>query len=77
MLCKRYLRSFGVLRQIDPDAGEQRYTALKRSLYEKVPYLDRLLDRYYEKQVSTDEIARVIAVYERRAPQIESALKYL
>ena len=29
------------------------------------------------KQVSTDEIARVIAVYERRAPQIESALKYL
>lgn len=29
------------------------------------------------KHLGTDEIARVIAVYERRAPQIEEALKQL
>ena len=29
------------------------------------------------KQLSIDEIAKVIAVYERRAPQIEDALKKL
>lgn len=83
-----------------------------------MPYLDNLLNRYYEyflytdfldifedysfskhllygiakahmlwlflalyaenrKHLGTDEIARVIAVYERRAPQIEEALKQL
>ena len=28
-----------------------------------------------KKHVETDEIAKIIAVYERRAPQIEDALK--
>ncbi len=30
-----------------------------------------------KKALDTDEIAKVIAVYERRAPQIEDALKML
>lgn len=115
-LCKKYLRKFGTLRYTDPAAGEQKLAALKQRLYQKIPYLDTLLNRYYEyflytdfldtfedysfskhllygiakahmlwlflalyaenrKQIDTGEIARVIAVYERRAPQIEEALK--
>lgn len=117
-LCRKYLRRFGVLRHTDPAAGERKLAALKKSLYQKMPYLDTLLNRYYEyflytdfldifedysfskhllygiakahmlwlflalyaenkKALDTDEIAKVIAVYERRAPQIEDALKML
>lgn len=117
-LCKKYLRRFGALRHTNPAAGEQKLTALKKTLYQKMPYLDNLLNRYYEyflytdfldvfedysfskhllygiakahmlwlflalyaenrKQIGIDEIARVIAVYERRAPQIEEAMKLL
>lgn len=117
-LCKKYLRKFGTLRHTNPAAGEQKLTTLKKSLYQKMPYLDNLLNRYYEyflytdfldifedysfskhvlygiakahmlwlflalyaenrKQLGTDEIARVIAVYERRASQIKEALKQL
>lgn len=117
-LCRKYLRRFGGLGQNPSTAGEQRLSALKQSLFQKIPYLDTLLNRYYEyflytdfldifedysfskhllygiakahmlwlflalyaenrKQLSTEETARVIAVYERRAPQIEDALKRL
>ena len=117
-LCRKYLRRFGALRHTDPAAGERKLAALKKSLYQKMPYLDTLLNRYYEyflytdfldifedysfskhllygiakahmlwlflalyaenkKALDTDEIAKVIAVYERRAPQIEDALKML
>ena len=31
----------------------------------------------HKKQISTEELAKIIAVYERRAPQIEDALKLL
>ena len=31
----------------------------------------------HKKQLSIDEITRIMAVYERRAPQIEDALRYL
>lgn len=31
----------------------------------------------HKKNVTTEELAKVIAVYERRAPQIEDALKYI
>ncbi|MDE7322672.1 MAG: flagellin lysine-N-methylase [Lachnospiraceae bacterium] len=31
----------------------------------------------HKKQISTNEIAKIIAVYERRAPQIEDALRWL
>ena len=31
----------------------------------------------HKKQLTTDELAKIIAVYERRAPQIEDALKLL
>lgn len=30
-----------------------------------------------KKQLTTDEIAKIIAVYERRAPQVEDAVKSL
>jgi len=114
-LCRKYIRRFGWLEQTSP-AANQKLTALKDSLYQKIPELDNLLNRYYEyflytnfldifedysfskhllygiakahmlwlflalyaehrKQLSTDEIAKIIAVYERRAPQIEDALK--
>lgn len=117
-LCKKYIRRFGLFRQTNSSVGNNKLTALKESLYEKIPRLDNLLNRYYEyylytdfldtfedysfskhllygiakahmmwlflalyaehkKQLSTDEIAKVIAVYERRAPQIEDALKQL
>lgn len=117
-LCKKYLYLFGTLRHTDPAAGERKLTALKERLYQKMPYLDDLLNRYYEyflytdfldmfedysfskhllygiakahmlwlflalyasnrKQLSIDEIAKVIAVFERRAPQIEDAVKRL
>lgn len=117
-LCKKYLYLFGTLRHTDPAAGERKLAALKERLYQKMPYLDDLLNRYYEyflytdfldtfedysfskhllygiakahmlwlflalyasnrKQLSIDEIAKVIAVFERRAPQIEDAVKRL
>lgn len=117
-LCKKYLRRFGALRHTSPAAGEQKLALLKKSLYQKMPYLDNLLNRYYEyflytdfldifedysfsrhllygiakahmlwlflalyaenrRQLGNDEIARVIAVFERRAPQIEEAMKLL
>lgn len=117
-LCKKYLRRFGAYRQNNTAVGDKKLTALKKSLYQKIPDLDTLLNRYYEyhlytdfldtfedysfskhllygiakahmlwlflalyaenrKQLSIDETARIIAVYERRAPQIEDALKRL
>ena len=101
-----------------PGHADQKLALLKENLYQKIPDLDNLLNRYYEyylytnfldifedysfskhllfgiakanmlwlflalyagnkKRVSTDEIAKIIAVYERRAPQIEDALKLL
>ena len=117
-LCKKYIRKFGTPQQANPAAGNKKLAALKKSLYQKMPDLDNLLNRYYEyylytdfldtfedysfskhliygiakshmlwlflalyaenrKQLGMDEIAKVIAVYERRAPQIEDALKKL
>ncbi|MDE5823192.1 MAG: hypothetical protein K2H91_00685, partial [Lachnospiraceae bacterium] len=117
-LCKKYIHKFGPLRHTNPTAGNKKLAALKKSLYQKMPDLDNLLNRYYEyhlytdfldtfedysfskhllygivkahmlwlflalyaenrKLLSTDEIAKIIAVYERRAPQIEDALKKL
>lgn len=117
-LCRKYIRKFGAQSRTDHSAADQKLTALKNSLYQKIPNLDNLLNRYYEyylytdfldifedysfskhllygiakahmlwlflalyaenrQQVGTDEIARIIAVYERRAPQIEDALKRL
>lgn len=117
-LCLKYIRRFDKLRHTDPAAGDRKLTLLKKSLYQKIPDLDNLLNRYYEyylytdfldvfedysftkhliygiakahmlwiflalyaenrKQIDTDEIAKIIAVYERRAPQIEDALKLL
>lgn len=117
-LCKKYIRKFGSFRQNNNAAGDRKLTALKESLYQKLPELDNLLNRYYEyhlytdfldtfedysfskhllygiakanmlwlflalyaenrKQLGIDETAKIIAVYERRAPQIEDALKRL
>lgn len=117
-LCKKYIRKFSTLQQMDSAAGNKKLDALKNGLYQKIPDLDNILNRYYEyylytdfldtfedysfakhllygiakahmlwiflalyaenkKQLSIDEIAKIIAVYERRAPQIEDALKKL
>lgn len=115
-LCRKYIRNFGIRILSDPGAADRKFARLKEIVYEKVPDLDNLLNRYYEyylytnfldiyedysfskhllfgiaktnmlwlflalytknrKQAGTDEIAKIIAVYERRAPQIEDALK--
>lgn len=117
-LCQKYIRKFGALSRKNSAACDRKLAELKKSLYQKIPSLDCLLNRYYEyylytdfldtfedysfsrhllygiakahmlwlflalcaedkKQLTTDEIAKVIAIYERRAPQIEDALKQL
>jgi len=117
-LCRRYIRKFGTLIHINPAACDRKLTELKESLYQKIPDLNYLLNRYYEyylytdfldtfedysfskhllygiakahmlwvflalyaenrKELTTADIAKIIAVYERRAPQIENALKLL
>ena len=117
-ICQKYIRRLGTLCETNPAAADQKYIILKQSLYQKIPDLDNLLNRYYEyylytnfldiyedysfskhllfgiakthmlwiflalyaenkKQISTNEIAKIIAVYERRSPQIEDALKLL
>lgn len=117
-LCKKYIRQFYGLSRRDPAAADRKLARLKERLYQKIPELDCLLNRYFEyflytdfldvfedysfskhllcgiarahmlwlffalyaenrKQVTTEELAKIIAVYERRAPQIEDALRML
>jgi len=117
-LCNQYINRFATLFKISPSSADKKLAALKEELYEKVPNLDKLLNRYYEyflqsnfldtfedysfskrlllgvakanmlwlfialyaqnkKRISIDELAKIIAVYERRAPQIEDALVLL
>ncbi|MDE7476352.1 MAG: flagellin lysine-N-methylase, partial [Lachnospiraceae bacterium] len=105
-LCKKYIRRLGALCQRDPNAANRKYADLKNGLYQKIPNLDNLLNRYYEyylytnfldifedysfsrhllygiakthmlwlflalfaenrKTIHIDEIAKIIAVYER------------
>ena len=111
-LCRKYIRKFGSQGRRNPDAANRKLAALRKSLYEKLPDLDKLLNRYYEYYLLTDfldiyedysfskhlrfgmakanllwvmialyaedkemidrlEIATIMAVYERRAPQIK------
>lgn len=117
-LCKKYIHQIYHLSQVNPAAADRKLIRLKENLYQKLPDLDLLLNRYYEyylftnfldifedysfskhllygivkthllwvfialfavnkKQITMEELAKIIAVYERRAPQLEDALKRL
>ena len=112
-LCQKYIRKFGRQDRRNPGAADKKLAVLQESLYEKMPDLDIILNRYYEyylltdfldiyedysflkhlrdgiikthllrlfialytedrKKINLNEIAALIAVYERRAPQIKS-----
>lgn len=116
-LCKKYIHQIYPLSQINPAAADRKLVRLKEDLYQKLPDLDLLLNRYYEyylftnfldifedysfskhllygilkthllwifialfatnrKQITTEELAKIIAVYERRAPQIEDSVPF-
>jgi len=117
-LCKKYIHQIYYLSQANLAAADRKLVRLKEDLYQKLPNLDLLLNRYYEyylftnfldifedysfskhllygvvkthlfwvflalfaankKQITIEELAKIIAVYERRAPQMEDALKLL
>lgn len=117
-LCRKYIRGFGVLCRINPQAADQKLLAMRRDIQRKIPNLGTILNRYYEyylltnfldiyedysfrkclvfgmvkanmvwlflalyaaekERVELEEIAKVIAIYERRAPQMKDALKKL
>lgn len=114
-LCKRYIREFAMLSRINPQAADKKLSALQKGLYQKVPSLGKILNRYFEYYLLTNfldiyedycftkclrfgivktkmlllflalyaerkdsmemaEIAKIIAIYERRAPHIKDAL---
>jgi hypothetical protein len=117
-LCKKYIREVGILGRLNPGAAGRKLRALQDGLYQKLPGLDKMLNRYFEYYLLTnfldiyedysftrclrygivktkmvmlflalyaenkgsidrEEIAKIIAVYERRAPQMKDALKKL
>lgn len=121
-LCRTYIRRFGIMHRIDPNASEQKFVSLVTDLGSRLPEIDRLLDRYLEYHLQTDfldifedysfvkhltygivkahmlriflalyaryglkkgasfsetELASIIAVFERRVPQIEDAVTAL
>ena len=117
-LCKKYIREIGILGRFNPGAADKKLHALQDGLYQKLPELDKVLNRYFEYYLLTnfldiyedysftkcllygivktkvvmlflalyadnkdsigrEEIAAIIAVYERRAPQMKDALKKL
>ena len=117
-LCKKYIHQIYHLSQVNPAAADRKLVRLKEDLYQKLPNLDLLLNRYYEyylftnfldifedysfskhllygvvkthllwvfialfavnrKHITIEELTKIIAVYERRAPQMEDALKLL
>ena len=115
-LCRKYIRKFGRPGRRNPDAAGRKLAALRKKLSEKLPDMDKLLNRYYEYYLLTDflniyedycfskhllygivktnllwlmialyaedkeviermDIAVVMAVYERRAPQINAIIR--
>ena len=117
-LCQRYIRNFGRPGRKNTVDANRKLAALKENLYQKLPDLDKLLNRYYEYYLLTHfldiyesydflkclfygiaksnllwllvalyaedqetlnipELAIVLAVYERRAPQIQTGLFHL
>lgn len=115
-LCRKYIRKFYYYGKVNAKAAEKKLADLERDLQQKYPYLDKLLNRYYEYYLLTNfldiyedysfakcliygmaktnmlrlflalhaekrariesaEVAEIIAVYERRAPQMKDALK--
>ncbi|MDE6419224.1 MAG: flagellin lysine-N-methylase [Lachnospiraceae bacterium] len=52
-LCRKYIRKFGRQGRRNPSAANQKLAALKESLYEKIPDLRKILNRYYEYYLLT------------------------
>lgn len=114
-LCKKYIREYAMLSRINHQAADKKLLVLQESLYQKLPNLGKILNRYFEYYLLTNfldiyedycfgkclrfgivktkmlllflalyaerkdsigmaEIAKIIAVYERRAPHIKDAL---
>ncbi|MDE7429894.1 MAG: hypothetical protein K2N00_11655, partial [Lachnospiraceae bacterium] len=114
-LCRKYIRKFGRQSKRNPGAADRKLAALQKSLNEKMPDLENILNKYYEyylltnfldiyedysfskhllfgivkthllrlfialyaedrEDINADEIATVMAVFERRAQQIFSSL---
>lgn len=117
-LCRKYIREFAMLSRINPQAADKKLLALQDGLYQKVPRLEKILNRYFEYYLLTNfldiyedycftrclrfgivktkilllflalyaehkdsmeraEIAKIIAIYERRAPHIKDALNQI
>lgn len=117
-LCRRYLREFGTFSRFSSKTANQKLILLQEHLFDLVPDLGIILNRYYEyylltnfldifedysfskhllfgiaktnmlclffalyakhkKSLSVEELSKIMAVYERRAPQLEDALKLL
>ena len=116
-LCRKYIWQFYYQFQFNPVTADKKLLQLKENLYQKIPELDHLLNRYYEyylytnfldifedysfskhllygivkthllwvfialfaknkKQITIEELAKIIAVYERRSPQMEGAVPF-
>lgn len=114
-LCKKYIRDYAMLSRMNPKAADKKLLVLQDSLHQKVPMLEKILNRYFEYYLFTNfldiyedycfrkclrfgivktkilllflalyaehkdsigmaEIAKIIAIYERRAPHIKDAL---
>lgn len=114
-LCNKYIKELAILGRINQNAAAQKLAALKSGVYQKIPELDLILNRYYEYQLQTGflnifedysfskhllwgmtkadvlwllialfaknrevvtmaQIADIIAVFERRAPQMKDRL---
>lgn len=53
-LCRKYIREFGRHAGRNPDTADQKLTILLDSLYQKMPDLNKILNRYYEYYLLTD-----------------------
>ncbi|MBD5495849.1 MAG: hypothetical protein HDR12_16170 [Lachnospiraceae bacterium] len=53
-LCRKYIRKFGGQNRRNPRAADKKLAALQESLYDKMPNLDKILNRYYEYYLLTD-----------------------
>ena len=53
-LCRKYIRKFGCRDRRNPDVADQKLAILQEGLYEKMPDLDVVLNRYYEYYLLTN-----------------------
>ncbi len=53
-LCRKYIRKFGSQNRRNSNSADQKLALLQESLYEKMPNLKNVLNRYYEYYLLTD-----------------------